>query len=796
MEGLPVGQIDALCSVSECRVPTAEPSFNGSDIATVSNLNSNPIIASIPSMILVLAVSFVGAYAFLHRSLWHTNLGAADSIALEMLAENSTFNNKRVQTLEFSNLCVSVPMGRRQVEKKKEALHTKALARAVTASAPVPTSGGGGSSAHGPGLLKAAKNRFGRKNSQDLEMQTDNRACSADFSAAEYVCGLHTTKSHLGDWYVLRHCTGVVPGGQFVGVLGPSGGGKTSLLGAIAGNALELGNNTILTGHVCVDGRARKQTDVAFVPQADLLIPSLTVAECLKYSALLRLPKNTSGEDIQMRIEMVLDELGLTHVAGSQVGGAGRIRGISGGERRRVTIGMELITGPGVLILDEPTSGLDSYTALNLMATLRSVAAHGRVVIASLHQPSGEMLRGLDQIALMGHGRLLYMGPVSEVDSYFESKGLPCPLGTPTAEHMLNVASTPKTVQMLLSDTHHKPAAVQGHAASSGHPSSDSEVSFPPSPRGGRPVMPGFSRQLTVLFWRTLVDIWRNPTLLRLHVIISAFMGIILGFVFWDLDNTNIGVQNRLGATFFALAFLGFTSLTTIDLLMNERSVVMREVRAGYYSPTAYLLSKVALDGLLLRMIPAIVYWAPFYYMAGFKTAAAYAATYVFVLVAFNCTVGVMSMCVTVASSTAGQASFLMNFLLLFSVLFTGFLVNVNSIPEWIRWIHYLSVFYYAFEAMVTSEILGGNYDFTADSLGANVKGVRGEVYLGDVLGFNTTSTTTDIVVLVCVWVGLILLALSIFLFRLPRTSDGRTWWKRLSKKGVDHEEKGLHKQR
>lgn len=108
--------------------------------------------------------------------------------------------------------------------------------------------------------------------------------------------------------------------------------------------------------------------------------------------------------------------------------------------------------------------------------------------------------------------------------------------------------------------------------------------------------LPGFSRQLAVMFWRTWTDIIRNPTLLRLHVGMAALMGVTTGLVFWQLEPNNVGVQNRMGGTFFALAFLGFTSLTTVDLLINERAVAVREVRGGYYKPTTYLMAKLALD--------------------------------------------------------------------------------------------------------------------------------------------------------------------------------------------------------
>lgn len=379
------------------------------------------------------------------------------------------------------------------------------------------------------------------------------------------------------------------------------------------------------------------------------------------------------------------------------------------------------------------------------MRSLRQVAAGGRVVIASLHQPSKDMFFALDQVILMGHGRILFIGRPEEAEGALAAAGVPCPPGTAIAEHMLKVASSPGDIMTMLTSkpkatgvtpvAEGLPVVVPARPPSAGREPSYSEASSPSvgteslSPEVGgiaeekhgdgvappdgasqQSARPGFARQLAVMFWRTWIDIIRNPILLALHVCISVFVGVIVGAIFFNLSEDSIGVQNRMGGTFFALAFLAFTSLTTVDLLMNERSVVMREVRSGYYRPTTYLLSKLALDGMLLRLLPAILFWLPFYYMAGFRTGSAYAATNLFTLISFNCAVGALSMAVTVATNTAGQASFLMNFILLFSLAFTGFLVNVTSIPVVLRWIHYLSVFYYAFEAMLTTELNGAKF--------------------------------------------------------------------------------------
>lgn len=357
--GLPVDSIAADCIIGDCQQPTGS-SFNGSDANnSVENLYTNGVVAAIPAMVLTFIVAVVGFYALFHKQLWSYDIGAEDMVALDKLAESNALPetmDHRVESLEFHNVSMWVPMTKKEATRKRHALYTKAVARTETASAPTSTAddathlkkSGSGSgqttdNTGAGGFIRRAALQLHRRTSgtEDVEATGDDITIPKESkAAADYVCSLHSSTETPEQWYILRQCRGRVDSGQVVGVLGPSGGGKTSLLGAIAGSALDLGNTAVLTGKVYVDGRPRKNSDVAFVPQADLLIPSLTVAECLRYSAMLRLPANTPPLDLQLRIDMALDELGLKHVADSQVGGSGGIRGVSGGERRRVTIGM------------------------------------------------------------------------------------------------------------------------------------------------------------------------------------------------------------------------------------------------------------------------------------------------------------------------------------------------------------------------------------------------------------------------------------------------------------------------
>ena len=527
---------------------------------------------------------------------------------------------------------------------------------------------------------------------------------------------------------ILRGVSGEARCGELVGVLGPSGCGKTTMLSILAGSVSSLSASSRVRGVVTLDGEKRKGWAtrlVAHVPQFDFLLPTLTVAETLRYSALLRLPPTTPAAEVNDRVQATLEELGLAHVAGSQVGGSSGVRGVSGGERRRVTIGMELVIDPSVIVLDEPTSGLDSHTALNLMSTLKSVASAGRVVMLSFHQPSPAMFGLLDRVFLMARGHVLYSGAPSGAASFFDAAGAPVPPGTAVAEHMLAAVSDPSMRDPLLA------RVLAGRAADAKLGGGDVESGGkealpapPPSLRRGprstltKPARTPFLRELAVLFWRAGTEVVRNPALLLMHCAMGAVMGVLCGGIFYGLQFDIAGAQGRLGACFFSLTLMALTSLTSVDLLTNERGLVVKEVLGGYYRPASYYLSKAVLDGLLLRVLPAILFAVPLYPMSGFQGGVPHVALFFCVLAVFSATVGALSMAVTVGFGTAGRAALVMNLVLLLSLLFAGFLVNVATITPALAWVHWLSVFFYGFEALTTNELSGVQLTFTAPAGG------------------------------------------------------------------------------
>lgn len=242
---------------------------------------------------------------------------------------------------------------------------------------------------------------------------------------------------------VLDNVSGRVEPGQMMAILGPSGAGKTTLVEILAGKQ-KIGH---VSGSVSTPSVSQYEPRIAFVPQQDVLPATLSVREALTFAANLRMPESVPTHTKAERVERIIQQLGLERVADTRIG-SGERRGVSGGEMRRVSIGLELVGRPDVLILDEPTSGLDSVSAQRVASVLWEVAhdpENPTAVLCSIHQPSSKLYHTFDQLLVLSHGRALYSGPGGLAPaSHFASHGVePPPEGYNIADYLLDVASDP-----------------------------------------------------------------------------------------------------------------------------------------------------------------------------------------------------------------------------------------------------------------------------------------------------------------------------------------------------------------
>jgi ABC-type multidrug transport system ATPase subunit len=224
-----------------------------------------------------------------------------------------------------------------------------------------------------------------------------------------------------------------------------TGAGKTTLLNVLARRTAPNSGKVLINGQDLSVTTFRRT--VGYVPQTDALVPSLTVRETMDFYAALKLPHSLSKHQRDERVEELLTEFGLAQASNTYIGGP-TMQGISGGQRRRVSIAIEMLSEPSCLLLDEPTSGLDAATAMTIMHTILGLARTGRTVVCTIHQPRSSIWHLFDRFMLLCDGRVVYCGAANNALDYFSGQGFPCPTFSNPADHFVDmVTASPSTGQ-------------------------------------------------------------------------------------------------------------------------------------------------------------------------------------------------------------------------------------------------------------------------------------------------------------------------------------------------------------
>ncbi|KAJ5072725.1 abc transporter g family member 28 [Anaeramoeba ignava] len=253
-----------------------------------------------------------------------------------------------------------------------------------------------------------------------------------------------SVKTKKGSKTILDHINLSIPSGSLVAIIGASGAGKTTLLNSIAGRLSGKSEGSILFGNEPYSSNINKI--LSYVTQQDTMHTNLTPRQILKFGADLRLPKRIKDEEKNQIVGNILKSLQIEHCADIVVGSpeTGIKRGISGGEMKRVNIGMGLVTNPSVILVDEPTSGLDAQTAYLCTSILKDLTKEGRTIISTIHQPRQSIFELFDYLVLLSHGKLVYFGPINEIENYFSNINFFPPRNTNLADWLIDLVSLPE----------------------------------------------------------------------------------------------------------------------------------------------------------------------------------------------------------------------------------------------------------------------------------------------------------------------------------------------------------------
>ncbi|CAF1270390.1 unnamed protein product [Rotaria sordida] len=515
---------------------------------------------------------------------------------------------------------------------------------------------------------------------------------------------------------LLNNISGAIAGGLWA-VMGPSGSGKSTLLNTLA---CRLDVNTIVLGEMRLNGapydNAELKRIAGYVMQSDLLNGSLTVEETLMYTAQLRLPRTFTDPERKERVKDVLADLGLSHVHNVIVGTPLK-KGISGGERKRVCVGMQLLNRPQLLFLDEPTSGLDSVTALDLLRTFHALA-HGKsqaksvTIVCSIHQPQAKIFNLFDSLILLKAGHVLYQGPRRQAMDVYRTAGFPCPIHTNPADHLLDVITPPRHNPVLGTPTIslEQQAAID-EAIIKVQPPLSIDLSMGENKRLAQMSSllhnPTWLKQVQILLRRTFQEQFRQSQIIITSLVQTIIMAILIGTVYLRIGNTQKSIVRREPALFFCAVNQGiFGALMVINSFPVERALTLRERASGTYYASAYFMAKIIAETLIQIPVP-IIFSCALYFLIGFQLTAGKFFLFTFFMLLCSLAATSLALLISAICKTTDMSVTVLPLALEVSRLFGGFFLAPSRLPKYFAWLDALSYVKYTFVGLALNELQG-----------------------------------------------------------------------------------------
>lgn len=423
---------------------------------------------------------------------------------------------------------------------------------------------------------------------------------------------------------ILSNVTGFVQAGEIIALMGPSGSGKTTLLNVLAQR--DATSNAQVEKSLRVNGSTTSYQNFrkisSFVEQEDALLGALTVEETLYFSARLALPRTIPKTERIARIKGLISAFGLRRQARDLIGTPIR-KGISGGQKRRVSVASQLITSPKILFLDEPTSGLDSAASHEVMSFIRDIAKNNKLlVIASIHQPSTATFELFDKLLLLSQGHTVYNGLVSGVTQYFADLGYPTPMYMNPAEYMIDLVNTDfiqnqDEAQRRLEHLQSSWKRSEQHEAISKRISETS--SHRSSRDGGVPQEKANSLMIPLtLIHRSLIKSYRDVVAYGIRIGMYVCLAVLMGTVWLRLKPDQNNIQAYINAIFFGGAFMSFMAVAYIPSFLEDRSLFIKERANGLYGPLSFMIANFII-GIPFLFLITILFSVVSYWLTNFN---------------------------------------------------------------------------------------------------------------------------------------------------------------------------------
>ncbi|XP_011045407.1 PREDICTED: ABC transporter G family member 15-like [Populus euphratica] len=584
---------------------------------------------------------------------------------------------------------------------------------------------------------------------------------------------------------LLKGLNGYAEPGKIMAIMGPSGSGKSTLLDALAGR---LSGNVLMTGNVLLNGKKRRLDNGggAYVTQENTLLGTLTVRETLTFSAHLRLPSSMTKAEIDDIVEGTIMEMGLQECSDRLIGNW-HLRGISGGEKKRLSIALETLIRPQLLFLDEPTSGLDSAAAFFVIQTLRNIAHDGRTVISSVHQPSSEVFTLFDDLFLLSAGEAVYFGEAKMAVEFFAEAGFPCPSRRNPSDHFLRcINSDFDLVTATLMGSHReiqnpsdplvnlptaaiKASLVKKYISSNHAVKARARIQEILAIKGLLINIRGENqanwwKQLSTLTKRSFINMWRDLGYYWVRIIVYILLSICVGTMFLDVGKGYTAILAHGACGGFLSGFMTFMSVGGFPSFIEELKVFYKERLDGYYGVAVYTLSNF-LSSFPYLTVMSFGTSSITYYMVKFRSEF---SNFLYVFMAL------LSSIATVESCMMTIASLVPNYLMGFVIgsgyigilmMTSGFFRLLPDIPKvfWRYPISYINFGAWGLQGAYKNDMIGLEFD----PLVPGGPKLKGEEVLTTMLGISLDhSKWWDLAAVVIILIAFRLLFFAILKFK------------------------------
>ncbi|KYK55785.1 ABC transporter ABCl1 [Drechmeria coniospora] len=558
---------------------------------------------------------------------------------------------------------------------------------------------------------------------------------------------------------ILRQFDGLVRDGEMLVVLGPPGAGCSTFLKTIAGEMngifVDDGSYFNYQGMTAKEMHTNHRGEAIYTAEVDVHFPMLTVGDTLTFAARARqprqLPQGLNRNDFAAHLrDVVMAMFGITHTVNTRVGNE-YIRGVSGGERKRVTISEAALSGAPLQCWDNSTRGLDSANAIEFCRTLRlQTELFSSTAFVSIYQAPQSAYDLFDKAAVLYEGRQIFFGRADAAKQYFVDLGFECPPRQTTPDFLTSMTSplervvrpgfegkaprTPDEFAAAWRDSAEY-AALQAEIEEykKSHPiDGPSAEAFRASKRaqqakGQRKKSPftlSYGQQVQLCLWRGWKRLSGDPSLTVGALIGNFVMALIIGSVFFNLSDTSSSFFQRGALLFFACLMNAFASALEILTLYAQRPIVEKHSRYALYHPSAEAVASMLCD-MPYKIVNSIIFNLTIYFMTNLRREPS--AFFFFLLISFA-TVMVMSMIfrtIASASRTLFQALVPAAVLILYLVVFTGFVLPKRYMLDWCRWLSYIDPLAYAFEDLMVNEF--HNRQFECDQFVPTAQGPTAE---------------------------------------------------------------------